>query len=424
MGESVTGWRGRALRKRLMEAIRSTEPAGPPWVSAGRGLGSVDGPMLAAVGVMQVSAVWWHGWWCLVLGLTGVSASLALYGVLAVAQRAAGLSPVRIDWLYPMWLGGVAVMLLPAEVWWAVAAGVGVLTGLLAQATGRGHRSRCHPAGLAVLLVWSMSVAWPGVNPEWLRSAVQPVGGSVVDRGWAWGASGRDQVEVMPRPAAPALVLGEERLEERGNAQRLIAMGRGEVMSRPGTLSRWLQVGELPELEWVMVGRVAGPMGAGSALLMVWVALGLVYCRVHSWRVIVAGVAGATAAVWLVPGSVEGRWVWPWSEGLELLTGEGLLSIVYPLVASPMPVLLGVLACSGDPMSRPGRWVYGAIVGGVGMGCFLWLTRPEAALIGLVLGGVLSRPLDRLRRQRYGVLAEAREATDADGGDADPDDQD
>ncbi|MEM9295830.1 MAG: hypothetical protein AAGA57_08510, partial [Planctomycetota bacterium] len=261
MGEAVTGWRGRALRRRMLDAVRSAPPAGPPWVPAGRGLAAVDGPMLVAVGVMQASAVWWHGWWCLVLGLAGVAASVAVYGVLGLVQRAAGGPVVRLDWGYPVWLGGMAVMLLPAEVWLAMAGVVGGLTGALAQATGRGHRSRCHPAGLAVLLVWSVVVAWPGANPAWLRSAEQPVSGSVVDRGWAWGAREAAPIAVRPRPAAPALVIGEERLEERGNPQRLIAMGRGEVMARPGTLSRWLQVGELPELEWVLVGRVSGSMG-------------------------------------------------------------------------------------------------------------------------------------------------------------------
>ncbi|MEM6334283.1 MAG: RnfABCDGE type electron transport complex subunit D [Planctomycetota bacterium] len=403
MGDSrpaaVTGWRGVALRRRLVEAIRSTEDQGPPWLGAGRGLWSVDGPMVGAAAVMQASAVWWYGWGTLALGVLGALCCVGVYGGLSVVQRRAGLGAGRIDWWFAVWMGWVSVLMLPAGVAWGVAAGVGVATGLLAHATGRGHRSRCHPAGLAVLLLWSATVVWPGPNPDWLRSAVQPTSAVMVDRaGWLAG-------EVVDEQAAGGDA--EAGWVERGNATRLIAMGRGEVLARPGTLSRRLEMGELPGLEWVLLGGVAGPMGGGAGLVMVWIGLGLVWARVHSWRVMLSGVVGCLVALAVVPGWVEGRLVWGWVEGPGLLTGEGLLSVAYPLVASPMPLVLGVLAASGSPMSRGGRWVYGLTIGLLGMACFLWLSQPEAGLVGLVAGGMLSRPLDGLRRRRYGVKSEA-----------------
>jgi Na(+)-translocating NADH:ubiquinone oxidoreductase B subunit len=154
----------------------------------------------------------------------------------------------------------------------------------------------------------------------------------------------------------------------------------GQRGTAPGTLDLFL-------------GRVAGCAGETSALAVILGGLFLLLTRVANWRT-VAGSLGAFALLGLVLHALlPGRFA---PLGPHLFAG-GLLFGSFFMATDPV-------TC---PVSNAGKWIYGALIGGITLLIRNLTGYMEGAMFAILLGNIVAPILDhvvvriRLRRLRH-----------------------
>lgn len=140
--------------------------------------------------------------------------------------------------------------------------------------------------------------------------------------------------------------------------------------------------GQLPDLAALWTGNVAGCVGETSALMIVAGGVWLLWRRAADWR-LTAGMLIAVVAVALVEQLVRGS---ENSLGWRGHLGAGA-------------VLLGAFFIVTDPVSSPlsksGRWAFGALVGVLTMIIRLFAGYPEGVMFAVLIANAVAPILNR-----------------------------
>ncbi|WP_236254630.1 RnfABCDGE type electron transport complex subunit D [Mucisphaera calidilacus] len=361
----------------MTESTRDARVGGSPWLRTAVTTTHCDVQMLAGLVALVVVA-------CLALGLS----ALVLVVLCAVGAVAGGvLTRVVVrSWcwtavlpksVYLVTLGVTTALLLRPMDGPVRALVAGVLTGVVSVWVGRSSPVRVHPALLGVLLTWSLATAWVPVAPA--------SGDAAVVRAVTSGEAFETQPLGMADASLPTGVWLLEAFDEVAVDPGLYVRG---VLDH-GTPSVF---GALWDTHPSCVGQVSLPV---ILLVGAW----LLGRRLTYWRVPAYGLVAAVLTLLL----------WP-SPGATLMVVESLLATglrgaaawtIHVVLATPIVLLLVLIAGSASPISLPGRAVYASLAGLLSVSGMLFTQSVEGAMLGLAAAGLFIRPLDGMRSSPF-----------------------
>ncbi|MFP4145235.1 MAG: RnfABCDGE type electron transport complex subunit D [Phycisphaeraceae bacterium] len=380
-----------AARPEPARSLLAPRP-GPPWIGWGVSARLIDLQWLLATLAMASWGLVFFGWRMLLLVAAGMTATLASFLLTRLLLRLARPGRASTPLLPALWLALLMTMCLPVtpQLWPAALAGG--LLGVAANLVGARHRVRVHPVAVALSLL-VVTAAMSGEPPSWWRGQAVLLPNRLVagdlfhattpDRpaDWVPTVTGPDAVA----PPAPGELLKRE--QER-------------IAAHPRLLENLLLSGELPPMGRFLLGAVPGPAGASSPLLLIALGLGLIWRGLASWRSAAAGLIAAILVYLLLPLQTASGWTMLAAQLGELGPLRSFVYLGYVLLGSPLLLALLILAPLSEPISRAGRFAWGALVGAGVMLAFRLLPGAGWAFPVLVAAGLLVPWLDRLRLRR------------------------
>ncbi len=376
---------------------------GPPWLGPVRHVTEFDLHWLAVATVMLAAALLFFGWRAMVLvTVTAVSAvgAFVLMRIVAKVFRPTGPHDSSLHALVLGMLTGLALPVVkqPALVTPLLA---GLLVGISANVVGRTHRLRLSPVALAVLTMWLLPML---LNPwdtafvhrrgfDTAAGVLKPaaaVMGDVLDHPATpadrpWWSPPHDTHDAMHRPSP---------------FQRLLTEQDTMLQHRPRMLWAFAS-GQLPRVGELLLGAAPGAVGGSSPLLMIL--LGLVMIHRRQASLLAACAAGLAGLLTLLCMPVIGDQNWSMlATHLPRLGPRAAVTfLAFWMLASPLPLIILILSPMTQPTSLWGRAAYGVIVGALGVAGAWFAGAPPAAMVGLIIAGALSRPMDALHRGAF-----------------------
>ncbi|MEQ9454804.1 MAG: RnfABCDGE type electron transport complex subunit D [Phycisphaeraceae bacterium] len=336
---------------------------------------------LAICGVLPLTLIAWLGLGhhALLLTIVSIGSTMLAGHFSAVLLRRWRWTCVAPSPRYLLFLGIVACLLLRPTDTLLRSLVTGILTGVASLWVGRYTSIRIHPAVLAVAITWPMASAWTTPEPTTANTA------SVL------------RVPDWPDPIAT----GEPILEPRHSTPlvRFVLTEIEQIAAQPQRLPRMILDGTLPPLEPVLWNPQPPSLGMVSIPAILLASAWLLRWRVLHWRVPVYGLLAASAVVALSPGHGD---TWTVLEAfIPLGTGALATWIAYVLLATPLPLMTAIVAGYAMPISIPGRAIYAAVIGVTGTIAMVITQQPEGLLLGVIIAGLLSRPLDHVRSSPF-----------------------
>jgi Na+-translocating ferredoxin:NAD+ oxidoreductase RnfD subunit len=292
--------------------------------------------------------------------------------------------------------------------WKALASIAVVLTStLIALAIWRriGRRgkqlNRLHCLWLALLL----SLALPPTlltTPNW--PILPAAGGLLVMATWLLVPLGAGRVHPVAATYLFLIIFFEPLLVISQASERLTAYTSGWMP--PDRFSVSLQMvlrDQLPPLENLILGREAGPIGAGSAAAVILGGLLLIYCGVIDWRIPLWACVAAFAAWMVLPVPVVitdtgAHWHWLVYRRHYLGWPAAVTLAEYELLACPFLFVVFFLATAGSvrPMGRQGRVLYGLSLGLLAAAAQLYGSVAVGPYGAVLVAGMMTSALDCL----------------------------
>jgi len=168
-----------------------------------------------------------------------------------------------------------------------------------------------------------------------------------------------------------------------------------DVWTTATPLSQWKFDGEMTAAGDLAMGFVGGSTGETSSLLILLGGVYLIARNMMNWRIpagIFAVVAAFSGALYLAD---PARYASPW---FMLFSGGLMLGAMF--MATDMV---------GSPMTNPGCFLYGALIGLLVVVIRVWGGMPEGVMYAILLGNAVSTHIDRLVRPTvYGTSGGAR----------------
>ena len=368
-----------------------TRPPAAPWLGPVVSHRSFERQWLIVCGGMLLSAGIYFGWraWFMV----------AMTCVLAVASFTLGMAVMRLvrrdatdaTLTYAVHMGMLMGLTLPLQpqMWHSVFAGI--LVGVLAHLMGPDRQLRVHPVAM-VHLVLLIAIPFTGFRgSEAVLAPAYVVVGDVSRAGEVVG--GPTWLNMRPAPGAQAL--------HREPPARLMLVEQDRMLEHGSRIIMLLKDGDLPRLTDVIFGAVPGPVGATSAGLLIVMGMYLMYRRIGRPQFALWAVAGALAALCLLPIHRPQGWT------ISLLAFEdvgwrvAVAYVSYQILTSPLLLLALILAPLTLPRTANGRMAFGLLLG-AGVVSFRWIAPYEdIAYLALVGASILCPVLDRLHSSPF-----------------------
>ena len=382
---------------------------GPPWLPPAHHRRRAERAWFWVVAIMTLAALVLFGWRALLsIAICGIAASV-VYALIGW-----GLRNVRsqrgVDSLWHVLaLGLLLGLCLPVLTDPRLPALMGAALGAVAHVLGRTHWLRASPVAAVMCALLAAALAAP-VGTWSVRPALQTEQGALlkpnravlgdVSDAPARGEGEHTAAEALPLTPwwARMATADEPEARWRPAPARTFAMHYRDYLSEPARFREALRRAALLPLWEVVLGVVPGAVGATSVVLLMVLGLWLMHQRLARLGTALAALVGALAAIALLPIPMQGEWVWAWAQLGAMGAPLAIAFVGYALLALPLPVIVLVLMPDGAPMSATGRLIFGLIVGAGAIAGVWWLGRPEAAFLGLLLAGLLARPMDHLRR--------------------------
>ncbi len=374
-------------------------PVGPPWLGSVHHRAQIDLHWLTVALIMAAAGWLFFGWrGPVMVGITGaaaVAAHLVIVGLVRLIAR----RPSRVPHLHPLNLGLLLGASLPLmqQPWLPIAAGA--MVGLLSHVIGRAHRLRLHPVALVLVTVWLLPVVLPGA----MRVIGEPVDAVLRPQRLLIGNVGDATAEASIAPWwSPAEYTAPDAIR-RIEAGNLFLDHRIDMLGNRESLVQAISSGELVRLEELFIGAHPDAIGAGSRALLIVLGFYLMYRRLAFWQVGATALLTAVAVILVLPwwDSDQQAYTSVLSKMVDLGPAASVTYVSYFLFATPMTLMVLILAPGTAPMSRAGRLIYGALLGGGGIAAMWWIGAPQAALLALLLASLISRPLDALQRSAF-----------------------
>ena len=276
----------------------------------------------------------------------------------------------------------------------------GVLLGVAGHGIGRSHRVRAHPIALVMILTCLIPEIYSCFDPGTPQSRLGTPTATVLtpDRVlvgdafdiakpphwpiWSWWHETNRNHDAIKRTDPYVYWLAHQ-----NQILRLDSQQAGDELSCL----------ELCGMDELLLGSVPGPIGGSSRALLIVLGMILICRRLSWWPCVLTAFVTWLGLLMLMP-----VWFDDPSRSIVLirLIDQGLIIAIvylgYAMLTSPWPLIVMVLAPVTSPMSKKGKLVYGAILGG-GLVLTQWfIALPSGAYLSLGLASLLSRPLDRL----------------------------
>ena len=191
--------------------------------------------------------------------------------------------------------------------------------------------------------------------------------------------------DALPRRAPYAALISEQKNLLRDRSQLGIMLSDGRL--RP--------MGEL------VLGAVPGAFGGSSRALLIVAGLYFMYRRLSWWPMALAALGATIATLSVMPMIDLGRLTFVGWRLIGLGKAEAITYIAYTVLASPLVMIVLILAPQSAPLSARGKLAYGAIIGSATI-VFQWfLSTTVAPFLALGVASSLSRRLDKLHKNRF-----------------------
>ncbi|HUR01795.1 MAG TPA: RnfABCDGE type electron transport complex subunit D [Nonomuraea sp.] len=373
---------------------------GPPWIGPVASRSEIERQYLWVNLALSLSAATFFGWRAVWMVAAVTVAGLCVWALIALPVRAVtGRWPVAAGPFHALNVSMLLALTLPMSRGAGTALAISAAAvGLLVYAIGPAHRVRVHPVALAHLLLLLTSPTWDDHRVHAVLPPDRILRGDVMDEGPP--AGGPTWLATHPTPPHPSI---------QRHDPGAVMLARQRVMLLDGSsLARILRpaAGEgdqlrLPRLVDVLIGGVPGPVGATSRLLLLTAGLYLMQRRLGRSQVALAALCGALAALLLVPVQDAGSREAAFLRFPDIGWRAAVTYLSFQILATPLPLIVLVLAPLTPPRSARGRMVYGAIIG-AGVVLVRWyVPREEASYLPLVVAGLLNPALDRMRGSRF-----------------------
>ncbi len=371
---------------------------GPPWIGPIHHRDQIDLLWLLAALLMLASGLVFFGWRALLGVCTTSLATLLTYGVGSAVFKQIKPNVMLDSHLHALVLGLFMGLTLPAQCSGQTAFVAGLLAGLAAHVVGRSHRVRCHPVAVVILAggLWGTYGHVHGPFQEIAR--YQSAGAVLRPERVVVGDLCQITEGLDHRPWLTARAPAAGDALARVEPITLLTTYRRDMLRDRSMLAGVLGTGRVVPLTDLVLGAVPGPAGGTSRVLLIAIGLYLMYRRLAWWPMALAALVACLTTLLVMPVTHE-------NQGTLValrLAGMGktatITYLAYEILASPLALVLMILAPQTAPVSASGKLIYGTIIG-CGMILAQWfLAPPFAPFVGLFVAGLLSRPLDALHQ--------------------------
>jgi hypothetical protein len=337
------------------------------------------------------------------MAVTSLLVYMTVAGVLRLARRR---WPTAASPLYAMNMAMLLPLTLPPlrELrggLWAAA-----LLGVLVHAMGPAHRLRIHPVALVhMLILLGILAMGPRINsvlaPQYIViGEVMRSGDRIGGPSWI-AMSVTDPYESIRRDD-PSLVMLDQQRQILLSESRLASLLR---RTQPMPTESRSDKQELARLIDVLLGAVPGPIGATGKLLLVLGGLYLMHKRISRWPMAAGALLTALGMLLILPLSDGAGWSPAAARFVDVGWRVAVSYLAYQFLASPMVLVVLVMAPLTMPRSDRGRMIYAVLLGG-GIVLTRWyLPHDSASYLPLVVAGLLTPLLDRLHRSPFAKTA-------------------
>lgn len=382
-----------------VDQLSSLRASGPPWLGPIHRRVQVDLFWLVVTGSLLAFGTVFFGW----RGLFGAGittlASLVTYMTFGGALKRWSPDRVADSNLYALNLGLLLAAALPAMERPAMPLLAGVLMGLTGQIVGRSHKVRAHP----VVVVWFLMVlfSWTWMPRDSnlasfgaVQSVLRPdrllIGDLTdlaerIDRQAWWHCVDPDEADAVPRSDPHTVVVMQQRT----------------MLQHRAVLANLLGNGWLRPLGEVLLGVVPGHFGASSRGLLILLGLYLIHRRLAWWPMAAIALLAAGATLLLMPLKHDGHWTLVLLRLWGMGPSVAVTYVSFITLASPLLLVVLILAPQTAPTGYAGRLVYALIIGVTAV-LTQWVFATYAgAYLGLLIASILSRRLDALHKSPF-----------------------
>lgn len=384
---------------------------GPPWITTAHRRAEIDGQWMVVVFAMLVACEVFVGWRGVAAASVTALATLAVHLPISALFRLLGVRRPREAMAHIFGMGLLLGLATPLTTSLSVHFAAGAVLGLLMHGMGRSHRLRIHPVAVALLLFWmtpSLLEHLPslGVDPQ----RVRPMQSVLIPTRLGVGDA-LDAAEKSSLPWFRQYERGGPDAERRVHTGANLIAARHELLKNRHALVDALNAGRLARLEEIFLGASPDATGGASRFLLIAMGFYLMYRRHLKWIDAFWSLPAFVLTLLMMPipvatitsvGQVtpEG-WTLLIAPLMQIGPAAAITYLVYFIFATPMTLIVMILAPMTAPMCANGRLVYGLIIGVLGLLLMWWFQSPHAAYGALILAGLLSRPLDALQKSPF-----------------------
>ncbi|MBI1370399.1 MAG: hypothetical protein GC162_17320 [Planctomycetes bacterium] len=386
---------------------RPTEAAsslsGPPWVGPIVPLYRYERLWLGINFLLTVSATIFFGWRALFMICLTASVCLVAYSLIALAIHLIGSGRSSEGTLSAaLNMGLLMGLTLPLMPYAALSVIAGMLVGGLVHVMGQTHRLRAHPVAVAhVVLMMTI----PLIGTQQVGAVLTP-SRIVVGDVWRFTspAGGPTWIHMTAPNKLDAIdMAGPSDFDavRRADPQRVMHAEQKNILRHGSRMVTLLRSGELPRLLDVLIGAAPGPVGGTSAVLLILSGLWLIYRRVGRWAPALTALAAAMICLLILPVVSEGQVVMSWQCFSQVGWKVTVAYFAYQLLATPLLLIVLLLAPLTMPRTSRGRIWYAVIIG-AGAVSARWVVPIEwVSYLPLIVAGLMCPILDRMRESVF-----------------------
>lgn len=389
----------------LTAPIRDSKPptSGPPWLGPILHRTQIDIHWLAVALIMVGSGMIFFGWRALVEVCVVALVSFMTFLLITMVLHLLWAKHTSDSILHAIVLSLLLGVILPPMTDLTVGILSAVMLGAVIPFVGRARRIRLHPVALALVFAWLLPAFVADHDLRSLEGAPQGSVEAVLRPDRIFIGDLRKQAEVN-NMAEPWWNITDADLPDavtRNDPGVQMLKERRRMLQVDTLMVNMLQVGELCRLEEVILGSVPGSIGGSSRMLIVLLGVYLMYRRMGTWQIPLIALLSAIAALLLMPLTTGG----PGAERVTIVAERlfalpprvAITYVSYFILASPLPLIMFLLAPMAAPMCGTGRALYGLMIGAFTIALLWALASPQAAYLSLVVASLLSRPLDVIK---------------------------
>lgn len=374
---------------------------GPPWIGPILHRTQIDGLWLLATMVLLMAGLVFFGWrGLLVVCTTGLS-TLVTHGLIAWIFKRLWPTPSVDSSLHVLILGLLLGLALPVVCNSSIPVIAGIVMAAVCFGVGRSHTIRIHPVAATMVILWLPGIMGPSPRLDRGMATITSPHAVLRPHCMVFGDACDIAITKDYRPWLAERDTEAQDAIGRVEPGSFLQKYRQDLLDRNSALPRILVSGQLMPMTDILLGAVPGPIGGSSRALLIAIGLYLMYRRLAWWPMAVTALGAGLLTLLILPLMHNGQTTIVALRLSDMSWTVAMTYIAYMILASQMAMTILIFAPQTAPTCTKGKLVYGFVIGSMVMAVG-WFTTPlMAGHISLVLGGLLSRPLDALHKSSF-----------------------